>query len=160
WLLTLGCVGPTRVFQVRAPEPSAALSEVVLGRADYDADVLGLAALLRSELQLPVPAEFTVHVSTSPQGFAAGLVQIGGVPHRRAEEIAASSVGLGQPRRLFVQDGALRTLAPAVRLGVLAHELTHLAQYELAGGRRGSSEQWLREGMAEWVACWVQERLG
>lgn len=35
-----------------------------------------------------------------------------------------------------------------------------MAQYELSGGRRGSSEQWLREGMADWVACQVLERLG
>ncbi len=35
-----------------------------------------------------------------------------------------------------------------------------MAQYELAGGRRGRSEQWLREGMAEWVAAWILERLG
>jgi hypothetical protein len=43
---------------------------------------------------------------------------------------------------------------------VLAHELTHVVQYQLAGGRRGHSEQWLREGMADWVASQVLERLG
>ncbi|MBI3457933.1 MAG: hypothetical protein HY002_19320 [Candidatus Rokubacteria bacterium] len=43
---------------------------------------------------------------------------------------------------------------------MVTHELTHVAQYELSGGRRGHSEQWLREGMAEWVACWMLDRLG
>jgi hypothetical protein len=43
---------------------------------------------------------------------------------------------------------------------VVAHELTHLAQYELSGGRRARSEQWLREGMADWVTSRVLERLG
>src|SRR5262249_62084198 len=49
---------------------------------------------------------------------------------------------------------------PGAWPGGLAHELTHVVQYQLAGGRRGRSEQWLREGMADWVACQVLERLG
>jgi hypothetical protein len=80
-------------------------------------------------------------------------------PHR-ATQVATYSVGLGQHRRLFLNDGSLRNGALRQRLAVVAHELTHLAQYELAGGRRGGSEQWLREGMADWIACWVLERLG
>jgi hypothetical protein len=43
---------------------------------------------------------------------------------------------------------------------VLAHELVHCVQFELAGGVRGSSEQWLREGFAEWASIRVLEELG
>ena len=35
-----------------------------------------------------------------------------------------------------------------------------VSQYELSAGRRGRSEQWLREGMAGWIAARVLERLG
>jgi hypothetical protein len=35
----------------------------------------------------------------------------------------------------------------------------HGLQYELGGGTRGTSEQWLREGFAEWVALDVLARL-
>jgi hypothetical protein len=42
---------------------------------------------------------------------------------------------------------------------LIAHELTHVAQIELAQGE-GRAEQWLAEGMAEWAAYSVLERLG
>jgi hypothetical protein len=50
---------------------------------------------------------------------------------------------------------------PAARewLRLVAHELTHVAQIELAQGE-GRAEQWLAEGMAEWAAFTVLERLG
>jgi Peptidase of plants and bacteria len=85
---------------------------------------------------------------------------VGGLPFARARDVASYSAGLGQHRRLFVNEAALGDRAPRVWLGVLAHELTHVAQYQLAGGRRGQSEQWLREGMADWVASRMLERLG
>jgi hypothetical protein len=40
----------------------------------------------------------------------------------------------------------------------VAHELAHVSQIELAAGE-GRAEQWLAEGMAEWVAFTVLERL-
>src|SRR5207245_11561053 len=44
-------------------------------------------------------------------------------------------------------------------LRLVAHELAHVAQIELAQGE-GRAEQWLAEGMAEWAAFTVLERLG
>jgi hypothetical protein len=44
-------------------------------------------------------------------------------------------------------------------LRLVAHELAHVAQFELAGGE-GRAEQWLAEGMAEHVAFAALERLG
>jgi hypothetical protein len=41
------------------------------------------------------------------------------------------------------------------RVALLAHEMAHSFQYELGGGRRGTSDQWLREGFADWVAIGV-----
>jgi hypothetical protein len=46
------------------------------------------------------------------------------------------------------------------RIAVLSHELAHVAQYELSGGRRGTSDQWLREGFADWVQVHVLDKLG
>ena len=43
---------------------------------------------------------------------------------------------------------------------LLAHELAHTVQYRLAGGVRGTSEQWMREGFADYVACTITARLG
>ena len=41
---------------------------------------------------------------------------------------------------------------------LIAHELAHVSQIEMAEGE-GRAEQWLAEGMAEWVAFHVLERL-
>jgi hypothetical protein len=112
------------------------------------------------ELGLLLPSEFVVYVYPTRAGYARGLVEVGHFPRARAVEIATYSAGLGQAGRLFVTDAAFARVPRSRWLGILAHELTHVAQYELSGGRRGRSEQWLREGLADWVACRVLERLG
>jgi hypothetical protein len=45
------------------------------------------------------------------------------------------------------------------KIALLAHELGHSLQYELGGGKRGTSDQWLREGFADWLAIQMLERL-
>ena len=75
----------------------------------------------------------------------------------RAAELSEFAVGIGKRRQLLLNDegGAARG-REWYRL--IAHELAHVSQIELAGGE-GRAEQWLAEGMAEWVAFNVLERL-
>lgn len=127
---------------------------------DYRSAVALISNIMVTELRLPLPGEVVVFVYPTREAYAEGLARHGRMSRARAAEIAAYSVGLGQPRRLFISDAGLRGKSRGVWLGVVAHELTHVAQYELSGGRRGRSEQWLREGMADWVAARVLERLG
>jgi hypothetical protein len=61
---------------------------------------------------------------------------------------------------VLLNESKLVTLSWADRVALLAHELTHSLQYELGGGKRGASDQWLREGFADWTAMRVVERLG
>ncbi len=63
-------------------------------------------------------------------------------------------------RRVLINSRALSSSTWAARIGTMAHELVHCLQYELAGGRRGTSEQWLREGFAEWIALDLLQRIG
>lgn len=112
------------------------------------------------ELALPLPRRFTVFIYLTHAEYTEGLVREGLVSGAPATKIAEYSVGVARSRRLLVNDEAFRGARRGAWLGVLAHELTHVAQYELSGGRRGRSEQWLREGMADWVAYTVLERLG
>jgi hypothetical protein len=159
-LLVAGCAAETRVVAVRLD--AGALD----GRApagplvDYAPAVRAISAVMTRDLGLPLPPAVTVFVYPSREAYARGLATVGGLPAARAREISGYSAGLGQHRRLFINEAALESRAPRVWLGVLAHELTHVAQYQLAGGRRGQSEQWLREGTADWVASQVLERLG
>ena len=126
----------------------------------YESAVPTIARLLVGEFGLPLPARLTVFVYPTHVAYAEGLAKLGHMRIERAAQIAGYAIGLYQRERLFINDGALRGACVAVWLGLIAHELTHAAQYELSSGRRGRSEQWIREGMADWVAMRVLDRLG
>jgi hypothetical protein len=66
---------------------------------------------------------------------------------------------VGGHRGVLLNDAKLASLAWADRVALLAHEFGHSLQYELGGGRRGTSDQWLREGFADWLSARVLERL-
>jgi hypothetical protein len=126
--------------------------------ASHEATVRGVASLLSRELALPVPERVMVYIYTSRAVFEQGLMNDGRLPAVRAAELSEFAVGVGKRRQLLLQDEGG---PPAARewLRLVAHELTHVAQIELAQGE-GRAEQWLAEGMAEWAAFTVLERLG
>lgn len=123
-----------------------------------DAAVRGIAAIMAKELGLPVPERVTVYVYPTRQGFEQGLIEDAHVPPARAAELSDFAIGVGRRRQLLLNaEGAQPPSREWLRL--IAHELTHVSQIELAQGE-GRGEQWLAEGMAEWVAFTVLERLG
>ncbi|MBI2205090.1 MAG: hypothetical protein HYU41_14675 [Candidatus Rokubacteria bacterium] len=126
----------------------------------YESAIRAIARLMVAELRLPLPGRLVVFVYPTRAEYEEGLVRQGGLSPTGAARITIASLGLAQQRRLFVNDEALRGAPRRAWLGLVAHELTHVAQYELAGGRRGRSEQWLREGMADWVSARILDRLG
>jgi hypothetical protein len=123
----------------------------------HEAVVRGVAAILRRDFQLPVPEQVTVYLYSSRAVFERGLVSDGRLAPLRAAELGEFAIGVSKRRQLLLQnEGA----PPASRywLRLIAHELTHVAQIELAESE-GQAEQWLTEGMAEWAAVAVLERL-
>ncbi|MGV8041797.1 MAG: hypothetical protein AB2L07_17625 [Thermoanaerobaculaceae bacterium] len=82
-----------------------------------------------------------------------------GMPPDLARRAASTLDAVGRAGKVMANESSFRSLRWPQRVLVLGHELTHSAQYSLSGGRRGSSEQWLREGFAEWVAWRVAESL-
>jgi hypothetical protein len=128
------------------------------GLTSHETAVRGIAAILVRDLGLPVPEQVTVYVYSSRQGFEYGLINDAHVSPARARELSDFAIGVGRPRQLLLNDeGGQNRGREWLRL--IAHELTHVAQIELAQGE-GRGEQWLAEGMAEWVAFTVLERLG
>lgn len=121
------------------------------------AAVRGIAAVMVKELNLPLPSQFTVYVYSGRRVFEQGLVQDAQVAPARAAELSEFAVGIGKRRQLLLNDEASQ---PGGRewLRLIAHELAHISQIEMAAGE-GRAEQWLAEGMAEWVAFNVLERL-
>ena len=119
--------------------------------------VRGIAAIMGRELGLPLPARFTVFIYSGRAGFERGLVEDAHVAPLRAAERSEFAVGIGKRRLLLLNDEG-STARGREWLRLIAHELAHVSQIEMAEGE-GRAEQWLAEGMAEWVAFAVLERL-
>jgi len=124
----------------------------------HEAAVRGLTAILVRDLGLPMPTTFTLYVYGGRHTFEQGLVQDAQVAPARAAELSEFAVGIGKRRQLLLNDDGAQ---PRGRewLRLIAHELAHVSQIEMAGGE-GRAEQWLAEGMAEWVAFTSLEHLG
>jgi hypothetical protein len=123
----------------------------------HDAAVRGIAGILVKDMHLPVPEQVTVYVYATRQVFEQGLVQDAHVSPVRAAELSDFAIGVGKRRQLLFNDEAYETRGREW-LRLVAHELAHVSQIELAQGE-GRAEQWLAEGMAEWVAFSVLEHL-
>jgi hypothetical protein len=130
----------------------------------YQDAVDTIISVMSDDLQLPVPeTSFTLSFYTHREAFAQGLTEKFDTDPVVAREIAKSSLGrirqTPKGKQLLVNEEILEYLRWPDRIHVLAHELTHIVQYELAGGRL-AGDLWLIEGFADWVACRVLEALG
>ncbi|MBI2204525.1 MAG: hypothetical protein HYU41_11815 [Candidatus Rokubacteria bacterium] len=162
WLLLLlalaGCVKPARTVidvPVERGEPVA-----VTAKSDDETVLRAVATVLVTRLGVPLRAPVRVHVYPSLATFEIGLVKDGYVNESVAREQAAFATGVGTAHGILLRGDRLEAAPLAVRVGVMAHELTHVSQYELAAGRRSTSDQWLREGFAEWVKFRTIDAMG
>lgn len=162
WLLLLlalaGCVKPVRAVidvPVERGEPAA-----ITATSDDETVLRAVATVLVTQLGVPLKPPVRVHVYPSLATFETGLVKDGYVDESIARDQAAFATGVGTAHGMFLRGDRLEAAPLAVRAGVMAHELTHVSQYELAAGRRSTSDQWLREGFAEWVKFRAVDALG
>lgn len=156
--LATGC-GSRRLVVPIAIDPSALVKPPATARdlTTHEAAVRGVAAIVSAELGLPVPPEMTVYVYGSRRVFEQGLIEDARLSPGRAAELSEFAIGVGKRRQLLFNDEVERRGREWLRL--IAHEVTHVSQFELAEGE-GRGEQWLAEGMSEWVAFQVLERFG
>ena len=120
--------------------------------------VRGIAAIISSHLGLGVPDHLTVHIYGGRLAFEQGLIRDGRVSPLLAAEMSDFAIGVVTRGQVLLYDRP-RDRSDREWLRLIAHELAHVAQIQLAGGE-GRGEQWLAEGMAEWVAYSTLERLG
>jgi hypothetical protein len=146
-------VVPVRVQSAAFASPSA---PGMLDVTSHEDTVRMVATVMVRDLGLPLPETVMVYVYSSRQVFEQGLIDDGQVSRVRAAELSDFAVGVGKRRQLLLHQESNVGRGEWVRL--VAHELSHVAQIELAEGE-GRAEQWLAEGMAEWVAYRVLERL-
>ncbi len=142
WLDPLSLMAPTDARALRTTDDA----------------VRGIAAIMAKSFGLAVPDRVTVHVYGGRRAFEQGLMRDARVSPLLAAKLSDFAIGVGSRGQVLLNDQPPdRTQREWLRL--IAHELTHLSQIELAGGE-GRGEQWLAEGMAEWVAFSTLERLG
>jgi hypothetical protein len=135
--------------------PRAAVSYDVVATAGAG-EMLGHVATLAADIfGVPLPPQVVLHLYPTPTTFAHGLVREIGLTPRVALELAGSAIGLAVPRTVFLlADGDEDD-----RVRLVAHEVMHLVQHELAGST-GRPAQWVMEGTAEWAALTLLDRLG
>lgn len=122
----------------------------------YAKDAAAIAAAFESALQLP-RVEVPLVLFPNRQVFAEGLRELGYT--KELAETASAFDAIGGARAVLVNAQVVDRYDRRRRVRLLAHELVHSMQYRFGGGTRGESEQWLREGFAEWVACRVAAHL-
>lgn len=156
--LVAGCAsGAGRAIEL-APHAAGRPPATIEGIADYERAVAAIAEIFRRDLGFPAfPVTFRLYADGS--AFEAALLEAGYDP-ALARDTAAAMVAVGGYRRVLLNESGLTPLSWPARVSLLAHEMAHSLQYEWGGGVRGHSDQWLREGFAEWVAVRVLERLG
>lgn len=137
-------------IRARPVEPSK-------GIADDERVLVSIAAVMERDLGLP-ELRAALHFYPNRQAFR-GALEAAGYNSDLARNTAAAMAAIGGFRRVLLNDSALRRLQSSQRIALLAHELTHTVQYEFSSGRRSTSEQWLREGFADWVSVYVLESL-
>lgn len=152
----LACASPAGPLVIETPAPveaDAGRDERAYGRVLAD-----VRSAMEEELGVQVPP-FKLVLHPGRDSFARGLQSVGLDP-ALARASSQTMDGIGGPGWVQVNERALAVLDWRTRTAMLAHEIVHVLQYEWAGGQRGASEQWLREGFAEWVTERVLVRLG
>jgi len=93
-------------------------------------------------------------------GRMSELLLRAGHPPKLARQAARDLTAIGGQRVVLINQARLESERWPGRVSLLAHELGHVLQYELSGGKRETSAQWLREGFSKWLELRVMEMLG
>jgi hypothetical protein len=150
-----GCARHQGVIRiVHAPAAADAGAE---RRGDYPAVFAQILSSFDAALGLPRP-DVALVLFPGRRAFEQGLLQVG-YPRELARTASAFNA-IGGARAILMNGDVVDGFDRTRRTRLIAHELVHSMQYQLGGGTRGASEQWLREGFAEWVACRITAHLG
>jgi hypothetical protein len=113
--------------------------------------------IMQQDLELPA-LEVSLIFLPDTKRFKELLLGIG-YPPDLARESARQLIAIGGHRTVLINQARLEKEGWSGRVSILAHELGHVLQYELGGGTRGTSAQWLREGFSKWLELRVMETL-
>jgi hypothetical protein len=152
-----GCASAPRPYSLRTRTLTAKPVMRLAWIDNYPRAVATITYILEHELAIP-PVDASLRFYQSRDGLANALVGAGYDPVA-ARRVTASVGALAADGKIILNDSVLLRRPWTQRIAVIAHELTHSVQYQLAENRRGTSAQWLREGFSEYMAIRVLERL-
>jgi hypothetical protein len=149
---------PCREHEIRlAPRPPGTLGPEVATAEIIDA----AASVIRSDLELPFSPAYKAYVCGDEAAFSEGLLRHLGVRAvGRDWRIVPSAVGVATRVGVFLRGDYLDRGSLRRRVTVVAHELAHLSQQDMARNREDRLPTWMVEGHADWVALQVLDRLG
>src|SRR5688572_10210496 len=102
---------------------------------DYRAAAAVAMAVMERDLGIPRLDEVTLHILPDRDALRLALILEGREP-AFAGRTASLMDAISGYRRVYFNATPLEHLSWPLRVGLIAHELTHTLQYELAGGRR------------------------
>ncbi len=146
---------PAPIEVVRLTPPGAVAGPGRTGQ--YETDLASIVDAFEQALGLP-RVDVALVLFPSRRSFEEGLLEVGYTPALARSASAFDAIGGAQA--ILMNAGVVNRFERTRRVRLLAHELVHSLQYQFGGGTRGASEQWLREGFAEWVACRITSHLG
>lgn len=153
-LLPAGCASTPQTIEI-VTVSQAVTPATPRKLAGYHATLARVVEALEDELGLP-RIDVALVLFPSRKAFELGLAHIGYSPE--LARAASAFHAIAGAKAVLMNAGAVDGFDEARRTRLIAHELVHSLQYRFSGGTRGASEQWLREGFAEWVACRVTAR--
>ena len=151
----IGCAAAPLEFPLRAP--SVESRQGALQEGDYASAVEAILRVTVHKFGLPVPRG-KVEIHTTRESFEQALIiylKITPELARTTSSFAKAAVG---SYVLIINKPALTETWPK-RVELLAHEIIHLIQLELANRPGITGNQWLIEGHAEWMAFQVTAAL-
>ena len=175
-----GCASAPRVVQI--PTIVEPVRPIISRTSDYPEILAAIVSVMVQNLKLPA-ADGTVTFYPNSVVLESALVaeyekdfeqlerQLGPKEKERfqatktesialaARQRATTAVAVGMYKRVLVNDLTFVRYPWSERIRVLAHELTHTVEKNLADGRLISADLWLVEGFAEWVAYKVLDAL-
>jgi len=120
-----------------------------------------LARVIRDKLGLPFSPAYKTYVCSDEAAFAEALLRNFGVRGVGGDwGIVPSAAGLATRVGVFLRGDYLARTSFRRRVTVIAHELAHLSQQDLARHRDERLPVWMLEGHADWVAFQVLDLLG
>ena len=170
WLVALILVGSAAVVRPSEAAPPCQEHEIALAgpapaslerSASTNELIDATARVIRDKLGLPFSPAYKAYICSDEAAFAEALLRNFGVRGVGGDwGIVPSAAGLATRVGVFLRGDYLARTSFRRRVTVIAHELAHLSQQDLARHRDERLPVWMLEGHADWVAFQVLDLLG